>query len=66
MRSVFATHPDLAIPPETEVPVEFTIEFLLMLLSRLDPTVAYRHIALMESTIRSCLALVFGDTGNTM
>jgi len=54
MRSVFSTHPDLATPPETEVPVEFTIEFLLTLLSRLEPIVAYIHIALMESTIRTC------------
>jgi len=66
MRSIFATHPDLATPTETEVPIEFTIEFLLTLLSRLDPPVAYRHIHLMESTIRSCLALVFGETVNTM
>ena len=66
MRSVFSTHPDLATPPETEVPVEFTIEYILTLLSRLDPTVAHSHIALMESTIRTCLSRVFGETGNTM
>ena len=66
MRSVFATHPDLATSPETEVPVEFTIEFFLTLLSRLNPTVAHRHIKLMESKIRSCLAFVFGETDRTL